>query len=68
MDEPDDYEIAVLATMSECISRLAKASTKIEDEHMKAITATAASICVNMMLSTQRKPADLHSINKETLQ
>lgn len=63
-----DYEIAVLATMSECISRLVKASCKTEDEHMKAITSTAASICVNMMLATQRKPADIHSINGETMQ
>ena len=67
MDDPD-YEIAVLATMSECISRLVKASCKTEDEHMKAITSTAASICVNMMLATQRKPADIHSINGETMQ
>ena len=67
MDDPD-YEIAVLATMSECISRLVKASSQIEDEHMKAITSTAASICVNMMLATQRKPADIHSINGETMQ
>ena len=63
-----DYEIAVLATMSECISRLVKASCKTEDEHMKAITSTAASICINLMLSTQRKPADVHSINGETMQ
>ena len=67
MDEPD-YEIAVLATMSECISRLVKASSRTEDEHMKAITSTAASICMNLMLSTQRKPADVHSINGETMQ
>ena len=63
-----DYEIAVLATMSECISRLVKASSKTEDEHMKAITSTAASICVNMMLATQRRPADLHTIDRETMQ
>ena len=63
-----DYEIAVLATMSECSSRLVKASSKTEDEHMKAITSTAASICMNLMLSTQRKPADVHSINGETMQ
>ena len=67
MDKPD-YEIAVLATMSECISRLVKASSRTEDEHMKAITSTAASICMNLMLSTQRKPADVHSINGETMQ
>ena len=67
MDDPD-YEIAVLATMSECISRLVKASCKTEDEHMKAITSTAASICVNMMLATQRRPADLHTIDRETMQ
>ena len=67
MGDPD-YEIAVLATMSECISRLVKASSKTEDEHMKAITSTAASICINLMLSTQRKPADVHSINGETRQ
>ena len=67
MDDPD-YEIAVLATMSECISRLVKASSKIEDEHMKTITSTAASICVNMMLATQRRPADLHTIDRETMQ
>ena len=67
MDDPD-YEIAVLATMSECISRLVKASYRTEDEHMKAITSTAASICMNLMLSTQRKPADVHSINGETMQ
>ena len=67
MGDPD-YEIAVLATMSECISRLVKASSKTEDEHMKAITSTAASICMNLMLSTQRRPADVHSINGETMQ
>jgi len=67
MDDPD-YEIAVLATMSECISRLVKASSRTDDEHMKAITSTAASICMNLMLSTQRKPADVHSINGETMQ
>ena len=67
MNDPD-YEIAVLATMSECISRLVKASSRTEDEHMKAITSTAASICMNLMLSTQRKPADVHSINGETMQ
>ena len=67
MDDPD-YEIAVLATMSECISRLVKASSRTEDEHMKAITSTAASICMNLMLSTQRRPADVHSINGETMQ
>ena len=67
MDDPD-YEIAVLATMSECISRLVKASSRTEDEHMKAIISTAASICMNLMLSTQRKPADVHSINGETMQ
>jgi hypothetical protein len=67
MDDPD-YEIAVLATMSECISRLVKASSRTDDEHMKAITSTAASICMNLMLSTQRRPADVHSINGETMQ
>lgn len=68
MDNPDDYEIAVLATMSECISRLVKASAKTDDEQMKAITVTAASVCINFMLSTQRKPANLHSMDGGKMQ
>lgn len=67
MDDPE-YEIAVLATMSECISRLVEASSKTGDEKLRVITGTAASICVNLMLKTQRQPADLHSIKKSTLQ
>jgi hypothetical protein len=68
MGDPDDYEIAVLATMSECISRLVKASAKIDDEQMKAITVTAASVCLNFMLSTQRKSAKLHGIDGGKMQ
>ena len=67
MDEPD-YEIAVLATMSEAITRLTKASAKTNDEQMTAIVTTAATICLNMMLTTQRRPADLHTIDRETMQ
>ncbi|MDA9061843.1 hypothetical protein N9K23_00550 [Planktomarina temperata] len=67
MDEPD-YEIAVLATMSEAITRLIKASAKTNDEQMTAIVTTAATICLNMMLTTQRRPADLHTIDRETMQ
>jgi hypothetical protein len=67
MDEPD-YEIAVIATMSEAITRLTKASAKTNDEQMTAIVTTAATICLNTMLATQRRPADLHTIDRETMQ
>ena len=67
MDDPD-YEIAVIATMSEAITRLTKALGKTDDEQMTAIVTTAATICLNMMLATQRRPADLHTIDRETMQ
>jgi|TARA_B110000879_G_C10693928_1_gene326521 hypothetical protein len=67
MDEPD-YEIAVLATMSEAIRRLTKASGKTENEQLLAIATTAASICLNMMLRTQRQPASLHSMDGGKMQ
>ena len=67
MDDPD-YEIAVIATMSEAITRLTKALAKTDDEQMTAIVTTAATICLNMMLATQRRPADLHTIDRETMQ
>ena len=51
MDDPD-YEIAVLATMSVCISRLVNASSKKQVEYMQAITSMALSICIYLMLST----------------
>jgi len=50
-----DFDVAVVATMSECIATLNKSCLK-NDEHMKQITHTAASICLNKMLETQRVP------------
>lgn len=67
MDEPD-FELAIIATMSESISRLIEASAKTTDERMQTIATTAASICINTMLSTQRKSADIYSIKEETIQ
>jgi len=69
MDEHEpDYEIAVLATMSECISRLVKASAKSEDEQMKTIAVTAAHLCLSFMLSRQQKPANLHVLDGGKMQ
>lgn len=50
-----DFDVAVVATMSECIAALNKSCLK-NDEHMKQITHTAASICLNTMLERQRVP------------
>jgi hypothetical protein len=62
-----DFNVAVLATMSECIATLNKSCLK-NDEHMKQITHTAASICLNTMLDTQRKPHIMHSIDGGKIQ
>lgn len=67
MDETD-FELAVIATMSECISRLVEASAKATDEQMQTIATTAASICIRTMMATQRKSADIYSLNEETMQ
>ena len=67
MDEPD-YEIAVLATMSEAIRGLTVASGKTENEQLQTLATTAASICLSMMLKTQRQPAKVHAMDGGKLQ
>ncbi|MDB4070917.1 hypothetical protein N9512_00475 [Amylibacter sp.] len=62
-----DFDVAVVATMSECIANLNKSCLK-NDEHMKQITHTAASICLNTMLDTQKKPSIMHSIDGGKMQ
>ena len=62
-----DFDVAVVATMCECIATLNKSCLK-NDEHMKQITHTAASICLNTMLETQKKTNILHSIDGGKIQ
>ena len=62
-----DLDVAVVHAMCECIASLNKSCLK-NDEHMKQITHTAASICLNTMLETQKKPNLLHSIDGGTIQ
>ena len=59
--------VAVVHAMCECIATLNKSCLK-NDEHMKQITHTAASICLNTMLETQKKPNLLHSIDGGKIQ
>lgn len=69
MDDDDfDIEMAVIVTMSNCIRKLAKCLPANADEKMQSVVLTAATICLSKMVTTQTKPAQMHSINGGKLQ